>query len=58
MQPLLIASAMMLLTVPAAAADVSVKLYEALPTGQGKEIGTVTISQTADGLQSVYYTHL
>lgn len=51
MQQLLIASTMMLLTVPAFAADTSVKLYEALPTGQGKEIGTVTISQTADGLQ-------
>ncbi len=51
MQPLLIASAMLLLTVPAVAADMSVKLYEALPTGQGKEIGTVTISQTAGGLQ-------
>ena len=35
MQPLLIASAMMLLTVPAVAADVSVKLYEALPTAFG-----------------------
>ncbi|WP_266017606.1 superoxide dismutase [Cu-Zn] SodC [Brucella intermedia] len=50
MQPFLIASAMMLLAVPAIAADMSVKLYEALPTGQGKEIGTVTISQMDAGL--------
>ncbi|WP_139974032.1 MULTISPECIES: superoxide dismutase family protein [Brucella/Ochrobactrum group] len=51
MQPLLIASAMMLLTVPAVAADVSVRLYEARPAGAGKEVGTVMISQTAGGLQ-------
>lgn len=38
MQPLLIASAMMLLTVPAIAADVNIKLYEALPTGQERNL--------------------
>lgn len=51
MRSLIIASGMVLLTVPAFADGLSVKLYEALPTGQGKEVGTVEISQTAQGLQ-------
>lgn len=51
MRSLMIASGMALLAFPAFAEDLNVTLHEALETGQGKEIGTVAISQTAEGLQ-------
>jgi len=51
MRSLILGSILAFATVPAFADGVSVKMFEALPTGQGKELGTITISQTADGLQ-------
>lgn len=48
----LILSAVFVLTGTSAyAQDLSVKIFEALPTGQGKELGTISISETPQGLQ-------
>ncbi|MBC2885598.1 superoxide dismutase family protein [Ochrobactrum sp. CM-21-5] len=51
MRSLFLASAIVFMASPVLADGLSVKMYEALPTGQGKEIGTVSISQSGDGLQ-------
>lgn len=50
MRPLVLASTLALIAAPAFAQDATVKMYEALETGQGKEMGTVTVSQGADRL--------
>ncbi|KAB0570934.1 superoxide dismutase family protein [Brucella pituitosa] len=50
MRSFVLASTIALFAMPAFAQDTTVKMYEALETGQGKEMGTVTVSQSADGL--------
>ncbi len=50
MRSLILASTIVLIAGPALAEGVTVKMFEALESGQGKEMGTVTVSQSADGL--------
>lgn len=50
MKSLFIASTMVLMAFPAFAESTTVKMYEALPTGPGKEVGTVVISEAPGGL--------
>ncbi len=51
MRTLVLSAAIVLVGTAAQAQETSVKMFEALPTGQGKELGTVTISQTPEGLK-------
>ncbi|PQA74379.1 superoxide dismutase family protein [Brucella oryzae] len=51
MRPLFTVIIVSLMAAPAFANGLDVKMYKALPTGQGQELGTIQISKTDGGLK-------
>ncbi|WP_343315908.1 superoxide dismutase [Cu-Zn] SodC [Brucella sp. BE17] len=51
MRRLILNATIVFIATAAQAQGLTVKMFEALPTGQGKVLGTIAISQTPDGLK-------